>query len=253
MADFEYCRLTTAGVFMAAKAMAGKAPTFTKIVMGSGDPPPDVKNEDLEAVVTPRVTLDITRKEVVNNSIAVLGGVFTNNLQHEGFKYKELGLYATDPDTQEETLFAYGHADDAHADWIAPSGSSTVVEKHIDVRTHVGNTAVMKVYISPDAWVTHREFEEHIADCNALKLSVEAIRLVAEDAKRIAEEALRIAREGSDRLDGYEGRLKSVENAMFENVTANPWSASFADLTGIKLNSGVWNKARGRLECSKGA
>lgn len=251
MGAFLNNRLTKAGILAAAKALAGETIVFTKITMGDGDPEPGTDLDDLQAVVSPRVDIDITRTAIFGDSVACLGGVFTNNTQHDGFYWRELGLYCQDPD-EGEILFSYAYSGEI-AEYIPASGSATLVEKNIDILTNVGNTATMKVYISPDAYPTKRDFDDLMAVVNQIKITAQQAVNIAEDAKRIAEEALRIAMANEDKVDDFDGRLRSLEGAVFENVTSNPFSVTFGDLAGITLEKGVWNKDRSRLECSKAA
>ena len=192
-----------------------------------------------------------TSLAVMSDSIAVLGGVFTNNTQHDGFYWRELGLYANVPDMG-EILYSYAYAGET-AEYIPASGSQTLVEKNIDILTNVGNTATMRVYIAPDAYPTKKDFDDLMAVVNQIKITAQQAVTIAEDAKRIAQEALRIAQLNQDSVDDFDGRLRSLEGAVFENVTANPFSVTFTDLAGISLTKGVWNKDRARLECTKAA
>ena len=44
-------------------------------------------------------------------------------------------------------------------------------------------------------------------------------------------------------------KIATLWDALFSDITANPFQITFADLSGITLVSGVWNKAYQRLEC----
>lgn len=43
--------------------------------------------------------------------------------------------------------------------------------------------------------------------------------------------------------------IKVMWDAIFNDITTNPFSITFQDLNGITLKSGVWNKPQVRLEC----
>lgn len=44
-------------------------------------------------------------------------------------------------------------------------------------------------------------------------------------------------------------KINTLWDAVFNNITTNPFQISFADLSGITLSAGVWNAALQRLEC----
>lgn len=48
---------------------------------------------------------------------------------------------------------------------------------------------------------------------------------------------------------GHAARIARLEDAMFSNITGNPWTVTFDALSGLKLAKGNWNEALQRLEC----
>ena len=44
-------------------------------------------------------------------------------------------------------------------------------------------------------------------------------------------------------------KIATLWDAVFSDITSNPFQITFADLTGITLKSGVWNASLQRLEC----
>ena len=44
-------------------------------------------------------------------------------------------------------------------------------------------------------------------------------------------------------------QIATLWDAVFSDITSNPFQITFADLTGITLKSGVWNASLQRLEC----
>ena len=44
-------------------------------------------------------------------------------------------------------------------------------------------------------------------------------------------------------------KITTLWDAVFGNITTNPFQITFADLEGITLASGVWNVSLQRLEC----
>lgn len=44
-------------------------------------------------------------------------------------------------------------------------------------------------------------------------------------------------------------KINTLWDALFSDITTNPFSVTFGDLNGIALSSGVWNATLQRLEC----
>ncbi len=241
--------VTDAGNLAIAKALSGGTIKFTKIVMGDGELPEGQEVQNLEAVISPKATIDIVKKTIITPSTAVVGGVFLNNETGEGFFWRELGLYAEDPDPDVgEILYSYGNAG-GYAEWIPPSGSQTSIEKSIDILTAVGPAANIAIHINADAYATVAQYEYY------LSLALEAAGL-AEQAIEIANEAMRIASEANatsnsmkTQVDDNTGKIATMWDALFGALTTNPFLVTFGDLTGIKLTSGIWNKQNSRIEC----
>ena len=154
MSGFDVNAITDAGSLLIAKVMASRGNiTFTRIVMGDGYMPSSQVPEHMTAVVSPKATMDITKCEVTGNGAAVVGGRYDNSEQSQDFEWRELGLYAKDPDLG-EILYSYGNTGNS-AETIPAGGGATAIEKLIDVVTYVGNdvsvTAEFMPYVVPSA------------------------------------------------------------------------------------------------------
>ena len=145
MAAFINNDITTAGLIVLAKGVAGQKINYTKIVLGDGYLEEGQTPRTLTGVVSPKATVDITKLKINGDGTVAVGGIFTNGDETEGFYYRELGLYAEDPDPEVgEVLYCYGNCGDL-AEWIPPSGGATIVEKTIDIVTAIGTLINMFV------------------------------------------------------------------------------------------------------------
>ena len=50
-------------------------------------------------------------------------------------------------------------------------------------------------------------------------------------------------------LSEMQGKLKRLEDGVFNDITGNPFTENFKDLEGIKLIKGNYNKSKNRIEC----
>lgn len=247
MGAFVNSTITKAGVLAAAKALSGQQLTFTKIVMGDGFLSEGQTVDNLEDVINKKVTVDIVRHSVESANTAILGGVFTNQGLEDGFYWRELGLYAQDPDVG-EILFSYGNSGDL-AEYIPADGGNTVIEKNIDILTYVGNAANVSIYIAPDAYPTKADFDELMKKVDACTTTANEAKQIAMEARLTAQQALALVKEFGKIVDANTSKTQTLWDAVFSEVTANPWRLDFTNLDGIELVSGVWDESRARLVC----
>lgn len=129
---------TNRGRNLQAKAQAGAQLTFTRIAVGDGNLG-GVSIADLTALIHEVKSLGIGRLRTLADGKALVGTVLSNQDLITGFYWRELGVFAQDPDLG-EVLYCYGNAG-ANAEYIPAGGGPDVVEKNIDVITIVGNAA----------------------------------------------------------------------------------------------------------------
>ena len=167
----------------------------------------------------------------------------------EGFYYRELGLYAEDPDPEVgEVLYCYGNCGDL-AEWIPPSGGATIVEKTIDIVTAIGTATNVTAYIPADAYATKEDYENYKAIALAAQATANQAILLAQQAVGIAEQAAAAVVDLSNVVQQNTSKITTLWDAVFGDITTNPFQITFADLDGITLTSGVWNATLQRLEC----
>jgi hypothetical protein len=249
MAAFINNDITAAGLIVLAKGAAGQKITYTKIVLGDGYLEEGQTPRTLTGVVSPKATVDITKLKINGDGTVAVGGIFTNGDETEGFYYRELGLYAEDPDPEVgEVLYCYGNCGDL-AEWIPPSGGATIVEKTIDIVTAIGTATNVTAYIPADAYATKEDYETY----KAIALAAQAI---ANEAIEIARQAVQTANEAKQAtidlnkaVTQNTSKIQTLWDAVFSEITSNPFQITFVDLSGITLSSGIWNATLQRLEC----
>lgn len=156
---------TNKGRILQSKCMLGKTLNFTKIVIGDGELTGRVVQE-LEQLISPKLEVPITRLVTVDTSRVKIGGKFNNSNLTNGFYYRELGVYAIDPDSNVETLYCYGNAANL-AEYISSQGSE-VIEKQIEIIAIVGNEANVTATINDSLLsVSPEDLEAHNNDGNA--------------------------------------------------------------------------------------
>lgn len=249
MAAFINNDITAAGLIVLAKGAAGQKITYTKIVLGDGYLEEGQTPRTLTSVVSPKATVNITKLKVNTDGTVAVGGIFTNDQTSDGFFYRELGLYAEDPDPEVgEVLYCYGNCGDL-AEWIPPSGGSTIVEKTIDIVTAIGTATNVTAYIPADAYATKEDYENYKKIALAAQDTANKAIALAEQAVAIAMAAQQAVIDLTNAVTQNTGKIATLWDAVFGDITTNPFQITFADLSGITLTSGVWNAPRQRLEC----
>lgn len=152
MSAFGGLVLTNRGRILQSKAQAGTQLKYTRIALGDGNLGSSSILE-LNALRHEIKSLLITKLKTLGDGKAVVGTVLRPQDVTEGFYFRELGLFATDPDVG-EILYCYGNAGSL-AEYIPASGVDTI-EKIIDLQTIIGNatnvTAILNslIYETPE-------------------------------------------------------------------------------------------------------
>ncbi|BFH15904.1 tail fiber protein [Paenibacillus melissococcoides] len=154
--------LTNKGISLQAKAQAGAELKYTKIVLGDGY----LAGQSIAAltnVISPKKTADIARLKMTPPNQARIGFILSNQDITTGFYFRELGLYALDPD-EGEILYWYGNAGDT-ADYIPPKGGNDVIAKNFDALVLVGQAQNVTAIINESlVYATHDDVAEALQE-----------------------------------------------------------------------------------------
>ncbi len=160
---------TNRGRALQAKATAGAQLQFTRLAVGDGNIGGQAIDE-LTALVNEVKSIPITKIKVIPEGKAVVGGILSNQDIITGFYWRELGLFAMDPDIG-EILYCYGNAGEL-AEYIPSPGGAEILEKHVDIVSIVGNAEDVSAVIDQSlVFATHEELQmvqddigNHLAD-----------------------------------------------------------------------------------------
>ncbi|MEC0171178.1 phage tail protein, partial [Paenibacillus graminis] len=138
MAVFGGMTLTNKGLVLQGKAQAGAELNYTRIAVGDGS----LSGQSVPALnglISLKKNLPISRMRPQPPNKAVIGATLSNADITTGFFFREIGVFAQDPDVG-EILYAYANAG-VTADYIAAGGGSDIIEKAIDCVVIVGTAA----------------------------------------------------------------------------------------------------------------
>jgi hypothetical protein len=149
MANFPGLILTADGRNLQAKAQIGQPLQFLRVALGDGSAPS--APESLTALVNERQSLSIHSFELLGDGTSKLRAIMTNQGVEVGFFVREIGVFARDPDTQQERLYSYSNSAE-QSDFLPAEGGATLVEQIFDLVTVIGSaqnvTAVIDDYIT---------------------------------------------------------------------------------------------------------
>lgn len=159
MGVFGGLKLTNKGIALQAKLLAGGILHYNRLAMGDGTL--TGSSATLNALISQKATLDIVKVKTMPGGQAVVGAKMSNAAIGTGFYFREIGLFAQDPD-EGEILYCYGNAGSS-ADFIAPgTGGSDGIEKYIDVISLIGNASTVTATINTSlVSVTLDDFNAH--------------------------------------------------------------------------------------------
>lgn len=162
-------RFTDAGKALQLRALDGEQICFTKIQMGSGKLG-ETSYKTFNSLLEPKVTIPIN-DITVSDGYAAIRGYFNNKNISEGFYYREIGLFAKDPDDdKKEILYCYGNSGE-YASYIAEP-NSMLIERSIKIIAVVDDAENVSAVINGsvvyvDFTDLRKEIEKHNSDPNA--------------------------------------------------------------------------------------
>ncbi len=163
--SFGVIQFTNRGRALQAKAQAGAQLIFTRIAVGDGQLAGQAIS-DLTALIHLVKSLTINKFKTMPGGKAAAGGVLSNQEIVTGFWWREIGLFAMDPDLG-EILYCYGNAGEL-AEYIPSPGGAEILEKQVDIVTIVGNAGSISATIEQSlVYASAQELIEHEADTDA--------------------------------------------------------------------------------------
>lgn len=160
--------ITTQGAILAAKTLQSKTLSFSHFSIGSGSIADSsvATIKALTGLVNPELSFDITKVNRETDTQVTVRGLFKNTDAEEGFWLKELGLYAIDPDTNQQVLFAYINYGE-EAEYI--NNSITEKKEHYyDMIITVDNANNVTITVDPSTvYINEQELNEKAAGLTA--------------------------------------------------------------------------------------
>lgn len=158
---FEKVYITKQGALLAAKTLQGKKIIFDHAEIGSGALTGNAA--DKTALTTKVLECEISKVEITQDTQASVSFMFKNTDAPNAFNFREIGLFAIDPDTKNKILYAYTNAGNT-AEYINNSIAEKI-EKHIQINVVVDNASNVTITLDDtQIYVTEKELNDAISE-----------------------------------------------------------------------------------------
>lgn len=169
MANFQMT-VTDGGLKLLAESMTGEGLHFTKMEMG--DAAYSGNLAAVTAVVSPRCQLELSHMARSGDQVTFKSVLAFREVE-EGFQWRELGLYARDPSSGQDVLYAYGNAGN-EGDYIPGADEATLNERVIQLTVAVASTPNITAELSGSGiFIEYQELEQAIDDLGVVTLTHE--------------------------------------------------------------------------------
>lgn len=139
------------------KGETGQQIVFTKLQLGDGTY--SGLSDPLTALISPKLDIEVAIKKLVPGQGALLGANLPMASIVTGFYWRELGLFALDPN-EGEILYAYSNAGSS-AEWLDPEGTADLRERSISIFALTGNaTSITASFGSSVLFATQEDVAE---------------------------------------------------------------------------------------------
>ncbi|MDY7990696.1 phage tail protein [Paenibacillus polymyxa] len=163
MAAFGGLVLTIKGRNLQAKVQAGQQLKFSRMGLGDGI----VTSQsipNMTELITERKSITANRVYTPSPGRAAVSAILSNQDVTTGFFFRELGVFALDPD-EGEIMYAYGNSGSGSAEYIPPTGGADLIEKLINVNLLVGNATNISITTDQSlVYVTVQDLEETLQE-----------------------------------------------------------------------------------------
>lgn len=161
---FEKVYVTKQGLQLEAKARTGKILTIVRVEIGDGQLTNDNITEQT-TIINKKLSCNINSIKNINNQ-TILNFILQQSNIEEGFYFREFGVIAKDPDTQQELLYMYANAGNK-AEYINDKTSNSISDKIIDIIVKEDNTDNITISINnTGVYVDREEYQAKIQQLN---------------------------------------------------------------------------------------
>ena len=163
---FEKVYITKTGLELEAKSRTGKTINILRVEVGDGELT-DNNITEKTSLIHKILECEVNSLKEVDSQ-TIINFILQQSEVDEGFYFREFGVIAEDPDTQEEVLYLYANAGNK-AEFIDDKTSTAVSDRIIDIVLKADNTDNISISIdNTGVYIERKEFQQR--ENNLLKL-----------------------------------------------------------------------------------
>ena len=242
--------LTEIGIAQLANAtVLDQKVNITKMVVGDGNGAYCVPTPTQTSLINEVHRVNVTKVEVDSESANMINitAVLPSNVG--GFTIREIGAV-----TEDGLLIAISNTPEIEKVSIT-NGVSAEIE--ISMQIIISATEAIELKVDPTVILaTKADIEKHNKDPKAHIGHFENTEIHCSiEEKERWNNADQLSKSNKVEIDllklgqeSHDSRLKRLEDSLFNDIIGNPYLITFADLEGIILTKGIWNKKMKRLE-----
>lgn len=121
---------------------------------------------DLYRLITEQQDLAVQSVTRVDAGVSEIAVVLSNQGLQNGYTLREIGVFATDPATLTEILYAVTNADE-QSDYFPAEGGATLIEVDLRLRTLIATAADLTMQVAGQAYAGLVQFIDHLDDATA--------------------------------------------------------------------------------------
>lgn len=153
---------TNFGRQLDAKHYAGKGLHFSRLALGDGDIGTS-SVYDITTLKSEKLSLKIDAVSIMKDE-AIVTAALLSTLVETGFNLKEMGLMATDPDTNEEGIYSY-NSDTSAGEYVPDKNSSSKLSEYLRVHCTMEDTKNITFDASGNPlWITRDELVTEVVN-----------------------------------------------------------------------------------------
>lgn len=213
MSSFGGLYITRGGRTLQSKTIEGKMLKFTGIRLGDGNLTGDI--EKLTDLVNTKIFLDIASCKINKTGEAIISFTISNQNVTVGFYMREIGLYAEDPDTGNQVLYAYANAG-TEAEYIPNYTATDIINKKVDLILAFENNSNVVIHISEGLiYVTQDELDKRL---NALENKIYTVTPTQTISKNTDYQTPATYEVGSENMELYWEGVLLVKNINYKEI-----------------------------------
>lgn len=244
--------VTDAGRYLIARLLTGEELHITKIMVGKGEMPENVRMAAITELYEP-VAQATSDEPKADRGVAYLTVEYNSSLNgglQTGFWLREFGIFALDP-VEGEILLAYATLGD-HPQWVCAYDPTKGVDvRRFPVSIAIGEDRGMVVDYHTDLWMTAEDVRSYF-EINLMPILEQKIRDGIEEHNRDPEAHGGFFRMLNLNVIPRIALAEAVEEASVflggnDIGYENEFIVTFADLSAVDA-TGNWNEVMARIE-----